>query len=170
MQWRSRTPKSTRTLGKSLESAVSVEAHKLRVRLTIKRTRGYRGPKFPLDRKVVRRCNRFVAIADALRSACAQIIESTKHDRFGWTNFCTRGYESALLSIVTKCALKCATCVWQRLRSAIDYTKRARHHAIAAPVANIVLHKDGANLRPHDRSGRTGFKTTGFLAVFANVG
>jgi hypothetical protein len=55
------------------------------------------------------------------------------------------------------------------LRSAIDYTKRARDHAIAAPVANIVLHEDGADFRPHDRSGWTRFKTTRFLAMFANI-
>src|SRR6478672_7238429 len=63
MQWRSRTPKSTRTLDKSLESAVSVEVRRLPVHRESKRTRVFRAPKFPLDRKVVRRCNRFVAVA-----------------------------------------------------------------------------------------------------------
>src|SRR5213596_25395 len=63
MQWRSRTPKSTRTSGKSLESAVSVEARRLPVRRESKKTRECRVQMFPLDRKVVRRCNRFVVIA-----------------------------------------------------------------------------------------------------------
>src|SRR5206468_4273888 len=41
---------------------------------------------------------------------------------------------------------------------------------IATAIANIVLHEDGANFRAHDRSGWTRFKTTRFLAMFANVG
>src|SRR4029077_5947004 len=63
MQWRSRTPKSTRTLDKSLESAVSVEVRRLPVRRESKKMRECRARMFPLDRKVVRHCNRFVAIA-----------------------------------------------------------------------------------------------------------
>src|SRR6476661_2121003 len=63
MQWRSRTLKSTRTLDKSLESAVSVEVRRLPVRRESKKTHECRARMFPLDRKVVRRCNRFVASA-----------------------------------------------------------------------------------------------------------
>src|SRR5882757_9237093 len=63
MQWRSRTPKSTPTSDKSLESAVSVEVRRLLVRRESKKTHEYRARMFPLDRKVVHRCNRFAAIA-----------------------------------------------------------------------------------------------------------
>src|SRR5258708_32791350 len=63
MQWRSRTPRATRTLDKSLESAVSVEGRRLPVRREAKRTREVRARMFPWDRKVARRCNRFAAIA-----------------------------------------------------------------------------------------------------------
>ena len=100
----------------------------------------------------------------------AEIVESAKDDRLGWTNLCASWNESALLSIVTKCALKCAACVWQRQRTAIDHTERARHDAIAAAVANIILHENGANFCAYDRSGWTRFKTACFLAVLANIG
>src|SRR5260370_39698557 len=63
MRLRSRTPKSMPTLGKSLESAASVEVRRLRVHLELERTRECRAPKFPSDRKVVRPRNRFFVIA-----------------------------------------------------------------------------------------------------------
>src|SRR5258708_12678117 len=63
MEWRSGTPKSRGTLNKSLESAVSVEGRRLPVRRESKRMRECRVQKSRSDRKVVRRCNRFVAIA-----------------------------------------------------------------------------------------------------------
>src|SRR5437660_12387478 len=62
MQLPSRMPKSRPTSGKTLESAASVEVRRLLVRLESKRTRECRAQTSPLDRKVVRRCNRFVAI------------------------------------------------------------------------------------------------------------
>src|SRR6266481_8636317 len=57
-----RMPKSTRTSSKSLESVVWVEVRKLPVRQESKRKRECRGRKSPSDRKVARRCNRFVVI------------------------------------------------------------------------------------------------------------
>src|SRR5216110_1304126 len=52
------TQRSTQISNKSLAPAVYVEAHKLPVRPGSKRTRGYRAPKYPLDRKVAHRCSR----------------------------------------------------------------------------------------------------------------
>src|SRR5438105_7908154 len=63
MQWRSRTPKSTRISNRSLESAALVEARRLLVRRESRRMREYRARKSRSDRKVVRRCNHFVVIA-----------------------------------------------------------------------------------------------------------
>src|SRR5882762_295044 len=60
MRLPSQMQRSTQTSNKLSAPVVSAEAHKLPVRLAIKRTRGYRGPKFPVDHKVARRCNRFV--------------------------------------------------------------------------------------------------------------
>src|SRR6266487_506613 len=59
----SRTPKSMPTLGKSLESAASVEVRRLPVHLELERTRECPAKKFPSDRKVARHCNHFVVIA-----------------------------------------------------------------------------------------------------------
>src|SRR5260370_931968 len=58
MRLPSQMQRSTQTSNKSSAPVVSAEAHKLPVRLTIKRTRGYRGPKCPLDRKVAHLCSR----------------------------------------------------------------------------------------------------------------
>src|SRR6266446_1061673 len=63
MQSRSRRPKSTPTLGKSLESAASVEVRTLLVRRESKRTHVFHARTSPSDRKVARRCNHFVVIA-----------------------------------------------------------------------------------------------------------
>ena len=63
MQLPSRMQKSTPISGKSSESAVSVEVRRLPVRPESKRTHECRAQMFPLDRKVVRRCNRFVVVA-----------------------------------------------------------------------------------------------------------
>src|SRR5438128_9400125 len=62
MRLQSRTPKSTLTSGKWLESAVSAAVRTLPARQESKKTRECRAQTSPLDRKVVRRCNRFVAI------------------------------------------------------------------------------------------------------------
>ena len=128
-------------------------------------------PRFPSDRKFARRCNRTVAdVFTRSFAACAQIVEPAEDDRFGRANFRARRHESALLPVVTKGALECAARIGQRLRAAIDHAERTGNDAITAAVANIVLHEDGADFRAHDRSGRTGFETAGFFAMFANVG
>src|SRR3954470_13810897 len=59
--------KSTPTLDKSLESAALVEVRTPPARQESKRTRVFRAPMFPSDRKVARRCNHFVAIAARAR-------------------------------------------------------------------------------------------------------
>ena len=61
---------------------------------------------FPLDRKVARRCNRFVVIAARAPLHVRVDLEPAKHDGFGWTNLCTGRNEAALLAIVTKSALE----------------------------------------------------------------
>ena len=55
-------------------------------------------------------------------------------------------------------------------RAAVDHAERTRDDAIAAAVTDVVLHKNGADFRSHDRAGWTRFQATGFLAMFANVG
>src|SRR6267143_414832 len=117
MRLRLRMQKSTPTSDKSLEAAVSVEGRRLPGPRESKKTHECRARMFPLDRKVVRRCNRFVvAVARApLRVRANHRVDQTRSIRL-----------DKLLHT------------------------RARDHAIAAAIANIVLHEDGADLRPHD--------------------
>src|SRR5216117_1820074 len=105
----------------------------------------------------------------ALACARAQIIQSAKDDRFGGTHFCAGGYESALLSIVTERALERASCIRKRLGPAIDHAEGARDDAVAAAVADVILHQNRPNFRAHDRACWARFEAAGFLAMFANV-
>ncbi len=103
------------------------------------------------------------------RRARAQVIEPSKDDRFGRTNFCAGWDEAALLSVVAKRALKGATGVGQRFRPAIDHAEWTGDDAISAAVTHIVLHEDRADFRPHNRAGGTRFEAAGLLAMLANI-
>src|SRR6516162_2495592 len=104
-----------------------------------------------------------------LRRARTQVIEPPKHDRFSRTNFGARWCEAALLSVVAEGAFECAAGVGQRFWAPVNHAKRARHDAISAAVANIILHKHRTDFGANDRSGGTCFEATSFLAVFANI-
>src|SRR5262249_21354174 len=82
----------------------------------------------------------FSQLLHTLRRARAQIIEPSEHDRFSRTNFCTRRWETALLPVVAEGAFECAAGAGQRLWAPVNHAKRARHDAIPAAVANVVLH------------------------------
>src|SRR5205814_581785 len=51
-----------------------------------------------------------------------------------------------------------------------DDAERARRHAVAAPVADVLVDVDGPEFRPVDRAGRTRVETAGVRAVLADVG
>src|ERR1043166_1553909 len=68
----------------------------------------------------------------------AQIVESSKQDRFGRTNLRACRNEPALLSVVTERAFECAAGVRQWFGATIDHAERTGDHAIAAAVANVV--------------------------------
>jgi hypothetical protein len=112
----------------------------------------------------------FSQLVDTLRSASAQILESPEDNRFSRTNFRACGRKAALLPVIAEGAFEGASSIWQRFRPPIDHAERARHHAVAAAVAHIVLHQDRADLCAHDGTGWTGFKATGFFAMLANIG
>ena len=111
----------------------------------------------------------FSQLVHTLRRARAQIIEPPEHDRFSRTNFGARRCEAALLSVVAEGAFECAAGIGQRLWAPVDHAKRARDDAISAAVANVVLHEHRADFGANDRAGGTCFKTTGFLAMLANI-
>src|SRR3954454_15352437 len=98
----------------------------------------------------------FAQLVHTLRRACAQIIESTKHDRFGRADFGARGHESAFLPVVAEGAFECAAGVGQWFWPAIDYPEWAGDNAVSAAVANIVLNKYRTDFRSYDRAGRAG--------------
>src|ERR1051326_1647128 len=77
-----------------------------------------------------------VKFLHALACARAQVIQSAKHDRLGWTYFCAGGYEPALLAIVAKGAFECTACIGKRLGSAIDHTEWTGNDAVAAAIAH----------------------------------
>ena len=104
-------------------------------------------------------------LLDALCCADAQIIKSTKDNRFGWANFRARGNQSAFLSIVAERAFKSSASVGQRLRPPIDYAERARDNTISAAVANIVLHENRTDFSADDGAGWTCLEAAGFFAV-----
>ena len=111
----------------------------------------------------------FSQLVHTLRRARAQIIEPPEHDRFSRTNFRARGCKAALLSVVAEGAFECAAGIGQRLWAPVDHAERARNNAISAAVANVVLHEHRADFGANDRACGTCFKTTSFLAVFANI-
>ena len=112
----------------------------------------------------------FPQLMHTLRCARAQIIEPPEHDRFSWTNFRTRRRKTAFLSVVAEGAFECASGVGQRFRTTIDYPERTRDNAIAAAVANIILHEHRTDFGAYNCAGRTRFEATGFLAMLANIG
>src|SRR4029077_19378219 len=106
---------------------------------------------------------------DALIGTGAQIIQPAKNDRFSRANFCTRRHEPTLLSVVTESAFERAASIRQRRRPAINPPKRTRHYAVAAAIADIVLHEHGPDFSAHDRSSRTCFKASRLPAMLANI-
>src|SRR4051794_4821875 len=56
------------------------------------------------------------------------------------------------------------------MRPAIDHPERTADDAIAAPVADVVLDVDGADLGAKDRARGTGLEAAGVRAVLADIG
>src|SRR6476646_11589368 len=106
---------------------------------------------------------------DTLICTGAQIIEASEDNRFGWTNLRASRCEAALLSIVAEGALECAAGVGQRRGSTIDHAEWTRDDAIAAAIADVVLHQHRTDLGPNNRPCRARFETAGFFAMFTNI-
>jgi len=109
-------------------------------------------------------------MTDTIAGAGAKIVEATEDDRLRRTNFGAGGRESALLPVVTKGALECATGIRQRLRATIDHAEGTGDNAITATIADVVLHEDGTDFGSDDGTRRTGFEAAGFFAMFADIG
>jgi hypothetical protein len=52
----------------------------------------------------------------------------------------------------------------------VDHSERTRNHAVAAAIADIVLHVYRFKFRPNDCTRGTRFQASGVLAVLADIG
>src|SRR5215813_6291905 len=103
---------------------------------------------------------------DPLAGLRDQLVAEPELDGLGRTGLGTRGTEAVVDPVVAERAL---------LRRAgvlveADHTERARGHAVATAVADVLVDVDGTELRPIDRSGRARVETSRISAVPADVG
>src|SRR5262249_44426563 len=108
-----------------------------------------------------------VQVVDTLSGTALQVSEWAELDRVRRARFGARRLPAALEPVVAQRALVRVT---GRLgQSQLHNPERTRGHAIAAAVADVVLHDDRAELGSEQRSGRASLQTPGSLAVLAHV-
>ena len=83
----------------------------------------------------------------------AQFVQRAEEDAFRRARLGARRGQPAGLPVVAEGAFERAARVEERLLAAVDHAERARHHAVAAAVANVVLHQHAADFRADDRAG-----------------
>jgi hypothetical protein len=83
-----------------------------------------------------------VQVVDALRGALAQFVEWAELDRVGGTGFRAGRLHPDFEAVVAQRAFPRASVVLALVDDAI----RARRDAVAAPVADVFLDDDGAEL------------------------
>ena len=169
LQSRWRTPPPTRPSDELSESAVLAEGRMPQARRESGKTRECRAPTFQSDRKAVHPYNRVLVIAPPVATRARANHRAGRRRLIQLDKLSRRRGQSAFLPVIAKGALECAASVGQRLRPAIDHTKRARDNAISAAIANVVLHEHRTDFGAHNRAGGTRFEATGFLAMFANI-
>ena len=115
--------------------------------------------------------------------ALAQLVELAELDRVGGARLRTRGLVTALQAVVTERALPDAAVFLpaehrQRERrvvgaarqvAPVDDAERARRHAVAAAVADVLLHDDRPELGAEERTGRARVEAARMRAVLADV-
>jgi len=122
-----------------------------------------------MGRKVARRRNRVLAVAAPVASRVRANHRAARTRSISRTNLGARRCEAALLSVVAEGAFECAGGVGQRLWAPVNHAKGHETNAIAAAVANIILHEHRADFGANDRSGGTRFGTASFFAMLANI-
>src|SRR5262249_25465806 len=106
-----------------------------------------------------------VQIFNATPCFHAQFLKGPELDRLGRTRVSTGRGKSRFLTVIAEGALE-GTAIFF---IALNYTERARDHAVRASVANVGLHVDRAELCTHNRASRTSFQASGILAVLADI-
>src|SRR5690606_22720109 len=107
---------------------------------------------------------------DASAGALAQLVQRPELDGLGGARLGACGGEPRLLSVVAERALERAAAAGQPLWPPVDHAERAAYDAVAAPVADVVLHVHRARLRSDDRARGARLETTRRLAMLAHVG
>jgi hypothetical protein len=103
---------------------------------------------------------------NALHRLLPEFGDLPKLEGFGGADFSAGRLQANFLPVIAEGAFEGAPI----LRITLDNTEWTRGHAVSTAVAHIGLDEDAAELGSHDRSGGTGFQTTGVFAVLANVG
>ena len=98
-------------------------------------------------------------------SPFAKLVQQPELDGLSRARFGAGRREAITQAVVAESALVGAPI---RLAS-VDHAERARRHAIAATVADIVLHHHRAELGPHKRPGGADVKAARMSAVLAHV-
>src|SRR5438552_6778641 len=95
-----------------------------------------------------------------------EVVTEPEGDRFRRARLGAGGPEAVVDAVVTERALL------RRPRMLVqrDDAERAGRHAVAAPVADVLVDVDRAELRAVDRAGRTRVEAAGVRAVLADVG
>src|SRR5215471_10033232 len=96
----------------------------------------------------------------------SKIGELPELDRFRWTNFRACWLQTNFLTVIAESALEGAAV----FLIPFDDTKWTGGYAITATVANVRLDVNSAELCPDNRTRRTSFQASRFLAVFADIG
>src|SRR5467141_3132036 len=103
---------------------------------------------------------------DALGGLGHQVVAEPKLDGVGGTGLGAGGPEAVVDAVVTEGALLGGA----RLLVERHDAERARGHAVAAAVADVLVDVDGAVLGPVDGAGGTRVETPRLRAVLADVG
>src|SRR5437870_11400912 len=91
-----------------------------------------------------------VQLGNALASFIPQAFDFTELYRLGRTRFRASRSKPHLLAVTAECALEGAPVI----AILINYSKRTRHHAIPAAVADIRLNVNSTEFGAHNRAGR----------------
>src|SRR6266550_4272960 len=119
-------------------------------------------------------------LVQAFVGALAELAELAELDRVGRARLRASRLVPALEAVVAERALPDAPVLsgsdpggigpqpWQV--PLVEHAERTCRHAVAAPVADVLLHDDGAVLGAEERSRRADIETGGVRAVLADVG
>ena len=105
-------------------------------------------------------------LLDTQRRPLPQLVQRAELDRVRRARFRTRRLQAVVQPVVAHRALPRPAVTL----APFDHPVRAARHAIAAPIANVLLHNDCAELGAEQRARRAHVQTPRVRAVLAHVG